>query len=37
LEHLGGKFSIDSAPGRGCKVTVMAPLRQDKHILGDKA
>ncbi len=32
LEHLGGKFSIDSAPGRGCKVTVLAPLRQDKHV-----
>jgi PAS domain S-box-containing protein len=28
LENLGGHFQIDSAPGRGCKVTMTAPLKQ---------
>jgi PAS domain S-box-containing protein len=28
LEHLGGHLEIESAPGRGCKVTMTAPLKQ---------
>jgi PAS domain S-box-containing protein len=28
LEGLGGHIQIDSAPGRGCKVTMTAPLKQ---------
>jgi PAS domain S-box-containing protein len=28
LENLGGHLQIDSAPGRGCKVTMTAPLKQ---------
>jgi PAS domain S-box-containing protein len=28
LENLGGHLQIDSAPGRGCKITMTAPLKQ---------
>ena len=29
LEYLGGYFQIESEPGRGCKVTMTAPLKQE--------
>ncbi|GAH28986.1 unnamed protein product, partial [marine sediment metagenome] len=29
LEQLGGHFEIKSAPGRGCRVTMMAPLKKE--------
>jgi PAS domain S-box-containing protein len=32
LENLGGHLQIDSAPGCGCKVTIMAPLKKEKKI-----
>ncbi len=28
LQHLGGHLEIESAPGCGCKVTIVAPLKQ---------
>ncbi|MBA7636535.1 hypothetical protein ES703_44155 [subsurface metagenome] len=30
LEQIGGELEIDSAPGHGTKVTVVAPLKQDQ-------
>lgn len=30
LEELGGHIEIDSEPGHGAKITVMAPLKQEK-------
>jgi PAS domain S-box-containing protein len=30
LEQLGGHLEIDSAPGRGCRATVVAPLKVQK-------
>jgi len=35
LEHLGGRFEIDSAPGRGCGITILAPLKRDKALDGE--
>jgi signal transduction histidine kinase len=35
LQHLGGHLEIDSAPGCGCKVTIVAPLKHSKE-MGDK-
>jgi len=35
LEHLGGRFEIDSAPGRGCGITMLAPLKRDKALDGE--
>ena len=32
LERLGGHLEIESGPGRGCKVTVRAPLKREKNI-----
>ena len=34
LEQLGGRLEIKSGPGRGCKVTVKAPLKREKNIDG---
>jgi len=31
LEQLGGRIEIKSAPGCGCKVTMIAPLKEEKH------
>jgi PAS domain S-box-containing protein len=28
LEHFGGNIEIDSAPGKGCKITLIAPLKK---------
>jgi len=28
LEYLGGRFEIDSAPGCGCRITMLAPLKE---------
>lgn len=28
LEYLGGQFEIDSTPGNGCKITMLAPLKE---------
>jgi PAS domain S-box-containing protein len=36
LEHLGGQIKINSKPGKGCKVTVTAPLQRGKNIKGAK-
>jgi len=36
LEHLGGCFKIDSAPGRGCRITMLAPLKEAKITGGEK-
>jgi signal transduction histidine kinase len=30
LEELGGRLEIDSQPGHGCRVTIIAPLISDK-------
>lgn len=36
LEQLGGQLEIESAPGQGTKVTVMAPLKEEKINEGKK-
>ncbi len=36
LEYLGGRFEIDSAPGCGCRITMLAPLKEAKTMGGDK-
>lgn len=36
LAHLGGHLEIESAPGCGCKVAIMAPLRRAKTKNGGK-
>ncbi len=36
LEHLGGHFEIDSSPGCGCRITMLAPLKQAKTNCGEK-
>ena len=28
LEHFGGNIEIDSAPGKGCRITLIAPLKK---------
>ena len=28
LEYLGGLFEIDSSPGKGCRITMLAPLKR---------
>ena len=28
LEYSGGNFKIDSTPGKGCKITMLAPLKE---------
>ena len=30
ISHLGGRFQVDSAPGRGCRVTLQVPLAKDR-------
>ncbi|MBN1975388.1 MAG: PAS domain S-box protein [Sedimentisphaerales bacterium] len=29
LEHFGGHMEIDSSPGKGCRITLLAPLKKD--------
>ena len=36
LGRLGGNLEIESAPGCGCRVTMVAPLKQEKVSEGDK-
>jgi len=36
LEDLGGHFEIDSVPGHGANITLMAPLKQEKTNVGEK-
>jgi PAS domain S-box-containing protein len=37
LEHLGGEFNIESSPGHGSKITLLAPIDQvEKNKTGDK-
>jgi len=36
LEHIGGSFEIESAPGRGCRVVVVAPMREGEVDHGSK-
>jgi len=36
LEQLGGELEIESAPGHGTKVTIMAPLKEEKVDEGKK-
>ena len=36
LEYLGGHINIDSKLGRGCRVTVTAPLKHEKTVKGAK-
>ncbi|GAG92152.1 unnamed protein product, partial [marine sediment metagenome] len=33
IEYLGGRIEIESKPGRGCKVTMIAPLKQ--QVIGE--
>ena len=30
LEHVGGQFTVDSTPGRGTRVTLVAPMPRDR-------
>ena len=36
LEDLGGHFEIDSVPGHGANITLMAPLKQEKTNVGEE-
>ena len=31
ISELGGSFEIDSKPGAGCKVTMTAPLKDERQ------
>ncbi len=31
IEYLGGSLDIDSAPGRGCRITLLVPLNFDRY------
>jgi signal transduction histidine kinase len=36
ISHLGGYFDIESQPGKGTRVTLVSPLRQDDEIREEK-
>jgi signal transduction histidine kinase len=36
LEGLGGHIEIDSVPGHGANITLMAPLKQEKTNVGEE-
>ena len=36
LSVIGGTFQIDSAPGKGCRITLTAPLGQPKLMVGSQ-